>query len=184
MATQHQSDNGPAIVEKFFRAAVAGAQEKYQTQIDVGTARKILFAFLRTWNGTHVTFHNTKSAALDECLYPEEDRSPYTSFVIRYFKLFPKKEKVSAPQEILQISQSDWEEIEKSDDWSVWVCERTKEIHLFHNLTLSRSESNFTNTRFELGSVTTEGETCRNKGVVERHRHKGIETTYRILSGR
>lgn len=184
MSTQHQSDNGPAIVEKFFKTAVAGAQEKYQTRIDVRTARKVLFAFLRTWAGNHETFHATKSAALDECLYPEDDRSPYTSFVIRYFKLFPKKEKVSAPQEILQICQSDWEEVEKSSEWSVWVCERTREIHLFHNLTMSRSESYFTNTRFELGSVTTEGETSRSKVVIKRHLDKGTETTYRILSGR
>ncbi len=184
MATQHQDDNGPSIVVDFFKAAVAGAQKKYKTQIDVRTAREILFAFLRSWDGTHETFHNTKSAAIDECLSPGENRSPYTSFVIRYCKLFPKKKKVSAPQEILQISQSDWEEIEKSDEWSVWVCERTREIHLFHNPTMSRSESIYHSRGFELGSVVVEGLPCRNKWLPKRHKDKCFEVTYRILSGK
>lgn len=183
MATQH-TDNEPFIVDKFFKLAVAGAQEKYKIQIDVRVARRILFAFLREWDGTHETYHPTKSRLLDTHLYPSDERSPYTSFLNRYLKLFPKKNPKDTPKNVQPVTASDWEEVEKSAAWSVWVCERTKEIHLFHNPTMSRSESLFNTLGFELGSVVVEGQPSKNKGLVEVHRNKCFETTYRILSGK
>lgn len=80
MATQHEDDNGPSIVDKFFKAAVAGAQQKFQTQIDVVVAETLLHEFLRKWDGTHKTFHKTKSAVLDKHLPPNEERPPTPAF--------------------------------------------------------------------------------------------------------
>jgi hypothetical protein len=187
VATQPNYDDGPSIVEHVFKAAVAGAQEKYGYILDIKLAKDILFEMLKVWNGSHETFHNTKSGILDDKLYPGEPRSPYTSFLIRYFKALPRKSKSrptpsKAPNSM--VSPSDWIEFEKSDEWSVWVCERTHEIHIFHNPTMSHSESLYNSRGFELGSVVVGGLPCQNKWLPKLHKDKCFEATYRILSGR
>jgi len=187
VATQPNYDNGPSIVEKVFRAAIAGAQEKYGYNLDVRLAEDILFEMLKVWDRSHETFHDTKSSILDRVLSPCEQRSPYTSFLVRYFKQLPKRPRskvVAQPAPETMVSASDWVEFEKTDQWSVWVCERTHEIHLFHNPTMSHSESLYHSRGFELGSVTVEGLPCRNKQLPKLHHDKCFETTYRIQSGR
>jgi hypothetical protein len=186
MASQALLDNGPGIVDKIFKTAVAGAQGRYKTHLDIRTAKDILFGILKTWDGAPEHFHEVKSAQLDAYLYPGEPRSPYTSFVVRYFKLLKESSsKRAAPKVVAEpVRLADWYEYEKSAEWSVWVCERTREIHLFHNSTMSRTESLYTQNGFDLGSVIVEGEPSRHKRLKEIHRKKCFEVTYRILSGK
>jgi hypothetical protein len=187
VATHPYFDNEPSIVTSCFKAAIVAAQQKYNYRIDLPLAEKILFRMLRTWDRTHETFHTTKSGILDKLLYPGEQRSPYTSFLVRYFKLLPKRPQASPTPiktEIVPVTSSDWEELEKSVEWTVLVCERTREIHIFHSPTMSHSESVYDSRGFSLGSVIVEGMPCRNKWLPKAHYNKCFETTYKILSGR
>lgn len=68
--------------------------------------------------------------------------------------------------------------------WEVSVLSDSREIFLYHRASLSRSESLYHRRGFELGSVIVEGRPCRQKTLIDLHRSKCFETTYRILSGR
>lgn len=186
MATQAHNDDRPFVIDNLFRAAIAGAQERFGYILDVRIAKDILFKMFTSWDGSRETFHETKSNILDTCLPPGEQRSPYTSFVIRYYRLLKsrKAKPLAAKAPETTVSQSDWDEFEKTDEWTVLVCERTREIQLFHNPTLSHSESLYHESGFSLGSVIVEGMPCRNKWLPKRHHTKCAEVTYRILSGR
>ena len=68
--------------------------------------------------------------------------------------------------------------------WLVVVEEKTREIHLSHYPTMTRSESNYHNHGFVVGSVTVRNQPCFIPGHVALHKQKCSEITYRILSGK
>jgi hypothetical protein len=187
MATQAYYDGEPFIVKSHRVAAVAAAQEKYGVILDLDIVEEALLAMMREWDSSRQEdFHPTKSRILDRLLPPCEFRSPYSSVIVRYFKSFPKKQRERTPKrsEVQPVTHEDWERVEDTSEWSVWVCERTREIHLFHNPTISHSESNYTTSetgiKFLPGSVTVEGQTCTSKELRKQHQEKGEGITYLI----
>lgn len=208
MATQPYT--GPSIVDRHFNAAFAKARHNIFDDKDfIGfippIGMKFLFEFLAQWDGNSPkTAVATRSIILNKWNCKKPLRSGFHSLVIWYLRQFQKpahgnenpeptldlfsvktlNEPATEASAQLEEVQPLWEQAESSENWDVWICRRTREIHLFHKRTLTRSESLFTATCLDLGSVSVEGRPCRLKQHVDLHRTKGGATLYRILSGR
>ena len=199
MATQYY-DNEPYIVDKHLDAAFQEARQATFSGKDFigflpSIGKDFLFELLKRWNNQSNTFQSTKSKILDDWNCKKPLRSGFHSLANRYIAKIKGK---SSPKEKLKAVQLDlpeakvaepevyepWERVEDSSLWEAWICLRSKEIHLIHRPTQTRTESNFHSKGFCLGPVTVKGETYRFKNLEEIHRSKCSEITYQILSGK
>jgi hypothetical protein len=200
VATQYY-DNEPSIVDELFDEAFQEAQQVIFSGKDYigflpAIGKSYVFELINKWDGLSNTFQPTKSKLLDDWNCKKPLRSGFHSLANRYFaklkKKYSAKEKPKAVQlDLLKTADAPepaiyepWEKIEDSDAWEVWFCRRTKEIHLYHRRTMTRSESNYHSKGFNLGSVSVEDQPCINTNHIELHRQKCSETAYRVLSGR
>jgi hypothetical protein len=167
VATQH-SDNIPSVVDEYVLSEICWKEyDGERREFNYINLIRII-TFIKSGRSRHVRrdYSEAVTYALEQLGIPKEEWTVIRAKASAYFKA------MKHPNEL--------------DDmyWDVTVSEKTREIFLYHLSSMSRSESLYNNHGFDLGSVVIEGRPCRHKRLVELHRRKCFEVTYRILTGR
>lgn len=169
MATQYRLDSDPIIVEPIL-SRVCWDEYDHERRLFSYDNLVALIKYLKSGNHSKSTIEYPElvTLGLDYLRIPPSERTVIRALTSKYFKLV-KEALVSKPLD--------------DKHWLVSVEEITREVILFHHVTMTKSESFFSGKGFQLGSVTVEGRPCRNQRHIEMHKNKGTEVVYCMLSG-
>jgi hypothetical protein len=167
VATQHR-DNDPFIVDEHILSNICWAEfDELNRDYDYDNLLRVI-RFIKTGGARHIgrDYSEAVTHTLKQLRVPENQWTVIRAKASAYFKA------AKHPSVLDDVY------------WEITVAEMTQEIFLYHRSSMTRSESLFGKRGFELGSVVVEGRPCRQKQVIDLHRRKCFEVTYRILSGK